>query len=204
MSVGEAYQVASAPGTRHNINMNSLAAHVLIASPALVDPNFRRTVVLLVKHDEDGALGLILNRPAPLPFHDVWEKLSQEPCPIQAPLFVGGPCGGPLMALHQEADLSQIEPLHGLHFTAEIAHIREMISRFEPTMKLFGGYAGWGPQQLEGEIETGGWLVLPATTDMVFGPHDELWETLYKQLYQQTRLSDWLHIKNIPPDPSLN
>jgi len=184
--------------------MNSLAGQFLIASPSLQDPNFRRSVVLLLKHDTDGALGLVLNRQAPLPFHAVWEKLSNEPCPVEAPLFIGGPCGGPLMALHEEHDLGDLQSPDGVFFTAEIQQIRSLLTREESHYRLFGGYSGWGPGQLEKEIETGGWLLVPADSQSIFGPHEELWEKLMLRMREAHRLSDLLHIKHVPPEPWMN
>lgn len=184
--------------------MNSLAGQFLIAAPSLLDPNFRRTVVLLLKHDSDGALGLVINRQAPMPFNVVWEKLSQEPCPVEAPLFIGGPCGGPLMALHNENDLGELQPSEGVFFTAEIQQIRDLFAREAASYRLFGGYSGWGPGQLEQEIESGGWLLVPADAELIFGPSEELWEKLMLRLRETHRLSDLLHIKHVPPEPWMN
>ncbi len=184
--------------------MNSLAGQFLIAAPSLQDPNFRRSVVLILKHDSDGALGLVLNRLAPLPFHAVWQKLSTEPCPVEAPLYIGGPCGGPLMALHDTYEFGDLQVPDGVYFTAEIQRIRELVAREESTYRLFGGYSGWGPEQLDNEINAGGWLLAPAESALIFGPHEELWEKLMLRLRDTNRLSDLLNIKHIPPEPWMN
>jgi putative transcriptional regulator len=184
--------------------MNSLAGQFLIAAPSLQDPNFRRAVVLILKHDADGALGLVLNRLAPLPFQTVWQKLSSEPCPVEAPLFIGGPCGGPLMALHDKDDLGDLQVPEGVFFTAELRRIRELLTREESSYRLFGGYSGWGPEQLDNEIEAGGWLLAPAEPELIFGPHENLWEQVMLRLRETNRLSDLLHIKHVPPEPWMN
>ncbi len=184
--------------------MNSLAGQFLIAAPQLHDPNFRRAVVLLLKHDEDGALGLVLNRLAPVPFPAVWEKLSPDPCPVEAPLYIGGPCGGPLMALHNKYDLSDLQAIEGVFFTADMQQIRELLARETDNYRLFGGYSGWGPEQLEKEIATGGWHLVPADAELIFGPTEELWEQLMLRMREAHRLSDLLHIKHVPPEPWLN
>jgi len=184
--------------------MDSLVGQFLIAVPQLADPNFRQSVVLVVRHDDDGALGLIVNRPAPLPFHKVWEKISSEPCPIEAPLFVGGPCGGPLMALHSEPMQSEIGILPGIHFTADIQQIRSLLEHAADPVRLFGGYAGWGPGQLEGELAAGGWYAVDASEEQLFGPPDELWDELLHTVRGSSSLADWLGIKQVPPQPWMN
>ncbi len=74
------------------------------------------------------------------------------------------------------------------------------MSREEIHYRLFGGYSGWGPGQLEKEIETGGWLLVPADSQLIFGPHEELWEKLMLRMREAHRLSDLLHIKHVPPE----
>jgi putative transcriptional regulator len=187
-----------------NKDMKSLAGHFLIADPRLADPNFRQSVVLIVRHDAEGALGLVVNRPAPLPFHKVWEQLCKEPCPTEVELFVGGPCGGPLMALHASSELGEIDVTEELHFTADIQHIRSLLEESVQPLRLFGGYSGWGPGQLESEMDAGGWLVVPADMEHIFGPPDELWISLMQELKKSPSLSEVLKIKNIPPEPWMN
>jgi putative transcriptional regulator len=184
--------------------MESLTGYFLIADPQLADPNFRQSVVLIVRHDEEGALGLIVNRPAPLPFHKVWEQLTKEPCPTEVELFVGGPCGGPLMALHAKSELGEIDVSSHLHFTADIQHIRALLEDGDGPLRLFGGYSGWGPNQLETELAAGGWIIVPAAEDQLFGPPDELWIGLLRKLKKAPGIAEWLEIKNIPPEPWMN
>ncbi|MGC4005019.1 MAG: YqgE/AlgH family protein [Pirellulales bacterium] len=148
--------------------MPTLAGSVLIAAPELIDPNFARSVVLLVKHDEDGALGLILNRPAPIPFPQVWAKISDDPCPLDADLFVGGPCGGPLMALHDVFELGDLQAPAGVFFTADLNNIRGLIDKPDAQVRIFGGYSGWNEGQLERELADGGWLVRTIDKETVF------------------------------------
>src|SRR5205814_2997514 len=83
--------------------MKSLQGQLLIASPKLFDPNFFRSVVLLVQHTENGALGLILNHPLEMTIANAWEQVSEMPCEATGVLHQGGPCDGPLMVLHTEA-----------------------------------------------------------------------------------------------------
>ena len=81
--------------------MNSYFGHFLAAVPDLADSNFYRSVVLMFHHDEEGASGIIINRPSPVELSEVWNKVSEVPCNVHQQLYVGGPVEGPLMALHR-------------------------------------------------------------------------------------------------------
>ena len=99
--------------------MPLLQGFLLVAAPALVDPNFRQTVVLIVRHsDEEGALGLVLNRRTSTTVAELWQRMGQETTANDSPLSLGGPCEGPLMALHTEKSAAEFEILPGLYFTA--------------------------------------------------------------------------------------
>ena len=156
--------------------MTSLAGSFLVASPMLEDPNFARAVVLLLQHGPDGAFGLVVNRPAHI-----------EGVPL--PLFAGGPCPveGVLM-VHGHAEWAQPAPdqpkaqiAPGI-FVGD-ASCLSRISDAQPgqplRFRIFRGYAGWGPEQLEGELEAGAWRVVPASGQLLFGtPPEELWGRL--------------------------
>ena len=184
--------------------MKSLASHLLIASSALLDPNFAQTVVLMVQHDSNGALGLILNRPTSLSLKEAWDQVSDTECERTDPLYVGGPCEGVLMALHPCADAAGIEVLPGLYFSTETEHIEKLLTRTkEPQMRFFVGYAGWTAGQLEAEFETGSWQIAIATIDRVFAPAEILW----RQIKRETALMaivGKVDPKIIPIDPSYN
>ena len=190
--------------------MASLKGQLLIASPRLMDPNFVRTVVLMVQHGEEGALGLILNRPLQATVRDVCEKVLETSCEIDSPLYQGGPCEGPLMVLHTHGEEDEPEVLPGLHFTAERGKIEKLLAGGWESAegggplgdglyaKFFVGYAGWGAGQLESEMETGSWLTAPAEVLHVFDPSEKLW----------SKLTTWLTVgidpDRIPDDPSVN
>ena len=182
----------------------SLQGQLLVASPKLADPNFARSVILMVQHGDEGALGLILNRPLDTAVKAVWAQVSETPCDYDGLLHQGGPCEGPLMLVHGDQNLSQIEVLDGVHFSTDKESIQELVARNDSPMKFFVGYAGWAPGQLEGELEEGAWLTAPATTHHVFeGVGGEQWNALVKQISLATTYP-WLDPKLIPPDPSYN
>jgi len=183
--------------------MNSLQGHLLVASTSLLDPNFRRAVVLIVRHNEDGAVGLILNRRTTATIEEVWDKVSQSPCQRADNVYLGGPCQGPLMAVHVRAAEDDIEILEGVYFTSEPEELERIVVEPELKSKFFFGYAGWGHGQLEAELNQGAWLTLPATVEHVFGNQQGVWEKLLKQGTGRS-LAALLNIKHVPTDPSLN
>ncbi len=183
--------------------MRSLKGHLLIAAPSLADPNFRRTVVLMIQHDENGAFGLILNRPASISIEHVWEQVSETPCEIEGTLRQGGPVEGPLMAVHDNAALSEIEVIPGVYFCVGADSMRTLVGAKNQTGQFFIGHAGWGLEQLEDEISEGAWYTHPATPEDVFGDESELWKRSLKAS-GRARLENSLNLKDMPDDPSMN
>jgi putative transcriptional regulator len=184
-------------------SMSSLQGHLLVASPKLGDPNFFRTVVLLVRHNDEGALGLILNRPSNTHLREVWSNVSETPCETEALILHGGPCAGPLMALHTEEFLSESEVLPNLYFAAGKDKLEHLALKPSESARFYAGYAGWTSGQLDAEINEGAWFSTPATIDQAFCPDDDLWEQLLQQLTSTTRIAG-IKVKHEPPDPSLN
>ena len=176
---------------------------MLLAAPRLLDPNFRRTVVLLIQHSDEGALGLVLNRPTKARINEVWSQVSDTPCSSDALLHLGGPVEGPLMALHHSQDLADAQIVSGVYFTPEPAKIQQLVGSDEIPARLFVGYAGWGAGQLENELREGSWFTCRATSEFVFDQFDDLWETVFKQLGKNSPLSA-LNIRHVPPDPRMN
>jgi putative transcriptional regulator len=183
--------------------MNSLQGHFLIASPHLPDPNFFRTVVLMVQHTEEGSLGLVLNRPASAKLRAIWEKAVGEPCPSDEAVYVGGPLNGPLMAVHALDECGENEILAGVYFSTHRDQIRSVVAQLEQPYRIFSGYSGWGAGQLEGELAAGGWLTLPATREQIFAAADELWRSVTREVGEEILFSA-LDVKHVPDDPRMN
>ena len=161
----------------------SLEGYCLISETELVDPNFHRTVVLLVNHNEEGAFGLVVNRPAEISLGDIVTEFEDEPLG-RLEAYVGGPVEQHyLFTLHTglpESAQSQyaLHPAEGIVFEP-VFHAMEGYLRNEwntldpqqqPRINFYLGYAGWGPGQLEAEIAQKAWLVIPATQEIVFHP----------------------------------
>ena len=183
--------------------MKSFKGHFLIAATALEDPNFNRTVVLMVQHDSEGALGLVLNRPLEMTLRELWEQLSTEPCNIDQPLHQGGPCDGPLMALHAHAEAAEMTLMPGVHFSDESESIQWLVAHGSSPLRFFAGYSGWSPGQLEDELKQGAWLTTPADASTLFAPPDKLWPLLQLALSPASTLLG-MNPMNLPDDPSMN
>src|SRR5947209_6040985 len=181
--------------------MAGLAGKLLIASPRLADPNFQRTIVLLVRdNDEEGTLGLILNRPLNVTVKEACEEALETICLVDGPLHEGGPCEGPLMVLHADETVGQWQVAPGVHFTTDKDGVEEILTSGRERVKCFAGYAGWGKGQLAGEIEEGAWLSYPATAELVFDEISHDWSKLLTHMTYGKELP----IERIPDDPSVN
>ena len=178
------------------------AGQLLIASPHLGDQNFRQTVVLLIESSDEGTLGLILNRDSDRPITELWEAVFQHGCSSRQTLRVGGPVFGPLMALHTQRSLAELEVFPGLYFSTDKNHLEVLVEENLEPYNLFVGNAGWGRQQLAGEIDQGAWLLLPATRELVFSDPTDLWKQTL-QLAGSRILSDILQ-RPLPDDPVAN
>lgn len=180
------------------------AGMLLVATPALLDPNFADTVVLLLDVDDDGALGVVLNRPSGVPVSEVlagWGELVAEP----EVFFQGGPVSteGALAVgtLRAEDDVPVgFRAVEGRLGLVDLDTPLELLEGSLEGLRIFAGYAGWGAEQLLGEIEEGSWYVVPAQPLDVFGmdPSD-LWRDVLRR--QPGELA-WHSTR--PFDPDLN
>ncbi|HEY6563412.1 MAG TPA: YqgE/AlgH family protein [Pirellulaceae bacterium] len=184
--------------------MESLKGCFLIASRHLADPNFARTVVLLLDHSPSGAIGLVLNRPTSKHVHDISQMIELEFCENDCAISMGGPVQGPLMCLHAHPAHSDAEIVEGVHLATQRDTIHAILRDHVSPLKVFAGYSGWGAGQLEREIEAGGWFVLAASSELVFTDGvDEMWALALHQsgreFYRET-----LGLTDFPDDASLN
>jgi len=152
--------------------MKSLAGSFLVARPVLQDPSFRRAVVLLLQHGTEGAFGLVVNR-----------QVEAKGLPF--PVYRGGPCESPgLFMLHGHAHWREDddgEVADGIFVgDAECAQrVSNQPEEDERRFRMFTGYAGWGPHQLENELAAGAWAVVRANGEVLFDtPIDDLWANL--------------------------
>jgi putative transcriptional regulator len=168
----------------------SLAPGFLVAMPQLADPNFRRTVVLLVAHGEEGTLGFVVNRTLPATVTEVLEGLDIAwGGHREAAVHYGGPVlpqGGwvlfaPPPDLPTPEDCQEILP--GLHVSPSLSVLRGLAGSPPERFRLLLGHAGWGGGQLESELVEGSWLLVPATPELIFDvPAEDMWETAIRSL----------------------
>ena len=179
--------------------MDSLAGKLLISSPSLVDPNFRRTVILMTHHDEEGAVGLVLSRPSELRIAEAVPDLGDLPYADEV-VYFGGPVQPEAVVVLVELDepREDAEPIVG-----RVAYMPPGVEIWElgvARARVFAGYSGWGPGQLESELEEPSWIVAHADPEDVFAADpDELWRTVLQRKGGMYSL-----IATMPYDPSRN
>ena len=184
--------------------MTSLKGHLLIAGPDLLAPMFARSVVLLLDHDESGAMGVILNVPTGTSMTQLAGKLFEDGFAWDKPLHLGGPVAGPLIVLHEIERLADREVVPGVYATLDAVKAQEVASRkVEPSLVL-ANHAAWGPGQLESEIASGGWDTLPATAEDVFHrAGGDIWKVTSNRSHAR-KLATMLRLRGMPTDPGRN
>lgn len=167
--------------------MSSLAPCLLVASPLLLDPNFLHTVVLLVEHDENGAMGIVLNRALPLTLDKICaESHLIYSGPDEDTAWRGGPVDPQRGIILVRGGLPAEEDTV-LNFTDFVSFRKELLESLlvepESMYRLYLGYAGWGPGQLELEMEQGAWVTLPLTAEWLFSTDPKgLWQKAIQSL----------------------
>ena len=181
--------------------MESLHGNLLIASPAIFDPNFRRTVVLLTAHTDEGAIGLILNRRSETTVEEAVPRLTPLAGPDE-PIFAGGPvnpAGVSMLAEFDDPADAGVEVFGDIGFVA----LDESLEGEPPPFRrrrVFAGVASWGAAQLESELESEDWILEPARNDDVFSDDPEtLWEHVLER-----KGGSYAVVARMPFDPSLN
>jgi putative transcriptional regulator len=194
---------------RDHVGMTAVHSHtgrLLVATPVLTDPNFARAVVLLLDHDEQGALGVVLNRPTSVEVSDVldgWAELAGSPRVV----FQGGPVGldSALAVAVVPGEPGPQEPLgwrrvHGAIGLVDLEAPPQVLAGELGALRVFAGYAGWTPGQLEREIAEGAWCLVDAEPGDISCPDPErLWRAV---LRRQTGALAML--ATYPEDPTLN
>jgi putative transcriptional regulator len=179
---------------------DSLRGKLLIASPALVDPNFARAVVLITEHNDEGAMGVVLNRPSETAVEDVASELSD--LAVDEPVFIGGPVQP--QALVVLAEFNDPEAAAWI-VAADVGFVSaeteyDDLARAIRRGRVYAGYSGWGAGQLDGELAEDAWIVEPPMPAELF-PDDPLalWQDVLARKGGQFAL-----IARMPDDPSLN
>jgi putative transcriptional regulator len=179
-----------------------LKGKLLIASPVIADPNFARTVILVTEHGPEGAMGLVLNRRAESTVEQVVPDLDWIAEPGDR-VHVGGPVAATsviVLAEFEDPGEAALIIDGDLGFVPASADDRDALVAALRRRRVFAGHAGWGPGQLEAELEEDSWIVGPALPDDVFADEpEELWATALRRKGKEYAL-----LATMPPDPSLN
>jgi putative transcriptional regulator len=180
--------------------VESLRGHLLIAGPGLLDPNFWRTVVLVGEHSDEGALGVVLNRSSETPVEEALPELALLADDLGA-VHVGGPVQPSAVVVLADfvdpdvADALVVDSVGFLPSEVEPEALGEL-----RRARVYAGYAGWGPGQLDGELEEGSWIVEPALPEDVFTADPEgLWSEVLRR-----KGGPFAVLAAMPPDPALN
>jgi putative transcriptional regulator len=190
----------------HSDDGGDLIGRLLVASPQLGDPNFERTVVLVLDHGPDGALGVVLNRPTGLPVDeilDAWSDQAQAAPP--GVVFRGGPVSpdaviGLARTEAEDTDASQWRLVLDGVGTVDLAVAPDEQPVAVAGVRMFAGYAGWSPDQLEDELAEGAWIVLDALAVDIFTVEaDSLWHDVLQRQGGKLAL-----LAAYPPHPSVN
>ena len=183
--------------------MESLRGRLLVASPKIMDPNFRRTVVLMAEHGEEGAMGLVLNRPAETTVAEAVPDLDWLAAEDGDGVWLGGPVEpGSVMVLAEFDDPGQAALLleDDLGFVPADVAEREGFADAVRRTRIFAGHAGWGPGQLEAELEEDSWIIEPSRRTDVFTTDPEaLWSAVLRR-----KGREYVLLATMPEDPSLN
>jgi putative transcriptional regulator len=179
----------------------SLVGQLLLASPSLRDPNFERSVVLIGVHGDEGAMGVVLNRPSEVTVGEAAPQL-EETVDESERVFVGGPVQPSsivFLAEFLDPEPAGVLVLGRIGFPAPDAELDEL-SRVTGRVRVFAGFAGWGEGQLESEIADGDWIAHAALPEDVFTElPEQLWSSVLTRMGGSYAL-----IARMPTDPSVN
>ena len=211
--------------------MESITGKALVASPYLTEQSFLRSVVYILRHDDEGAFGLILNRPTSMRVGELLELYlghsieNTEPICHGGPeypggpeyhgspeyhggrVYHGGPVEGPLLALHDRVGGGSEEfdfcSHLGLHIATDQTTLVDLWQKRDCRFRTFNGYSGWGAGQLESELKAGGWLVWDAPPEAVFADPEPMWKQAVQQIGRDI-LGVQIDASRIPIDPAVN
>ena len=183
-------------------NLKPSKGRILISEPFLIDYYFKRSVVLLAEHNDEGSFGLIINKPVDMHLSDVLQDFPE----FNAPIYLGGPVKTEnLYFIHTKGKLIEesMKILDGLYWGGDIEHVKELITIGKLTpedIKFFVGYSGWVAKQLDGELSKNSWLVSNIKAQQVMNFNSEkMWDDVIKKLGR-----DYAYWTNFPSDPALN
>ena len=184
-----------------NENMAPRQGRILISEPLLNDSYFKRSVVFLTEHSENGSVGFVLNKPIDLTIQDVIKDFPE----FDTQLYVGGPVGKDTVHyIHTLGELlpNSVHVKDNIYWGGDFERLKELISEGmvdRSQIRFFLGYSGWSPQQLEGEIENNAWLISEVQGKWIMLPDENMWKEVLNSLGNRYKI--WT---NCPENPALN
>ena len=188
--------------SRPDKNSKPAKGQVLLAEPFLNDPYFKRTVIFLCEHNDDGSFGFVLNNYINIDLEQIMENMPS----FQGRISIGGPVrNSNLYYLHTlgEKISESVEIIPGVFMGGNFDILKKMLFTGDvkkDEVRFFVGYSGWSPEQLENEIQSKSWFVADASKDLLMNSeNNDLWKTIMKSMGRKGQI-----IANLPEDPSLN
>ncbi len=198
--------------------MEFLAGNLLVASSTVSDPVYAHGVCLVVHHQDDSIIGVMLNRPlqpdpAALlkllgkspPSSERFAKKTSEP-PLASPLgavHFGGPLSGPVVAIHQISQYAEAETGQGIYVAAQKHNLESLVLQQPSPYRLIVGHLGWKTEQLQSELDAGVWHMLPATAEVVFSGAEEMWPGLIRRATTRS-MARWIGMADVIGSGELN
>ncbi|MEO2053847.1 MAG: YqgE/AlgH family protein [Nitrospira sp.] len=184
-------------------NTNLLRGVFIVADPRIIDPNFSRTVVLLIHNEEDGSTGLIINRPTSASLSEQFPAIKEHLTPSDR-VFKGGPVLPKTLTLlfqTKTPPAGMIPVLNNTYVSREMRLMADlpMSTILDRRFRVFSGYAGWGPGQLQAEIVRGDWRVVRTGADIIFeGSADIIWEEMFGRSQERSVQNNSLNFRGEP------
>lgn len=184
-------------------SISPAAGRLLISEPFMLDPNFKRSVILITEYSEAGAMGFVLNHPSEMLLGDIIPEIAYS----ELPLFKGGPVGNnTLHFIHRCPDKIEggIEIWDGVYWGGDFEQVKELVNNYQlndTEIRFFVGYSGWTAGQLEDELDADTWIVANKFNPNILFNHNE--ETLWKEVVVSLG-NRYAHIANFPENPALN
>ena len=163
----------------------SLEGHLLVAAPAWESKLFNRSVCLVVHHSPEGAVGVFLNRCVDFDTGVLWQQLTGSGALSKhAAIHFGGPQSGPVVAVHNRADLAEYTSGEGVYFAAQLPHLQQLLKLSDNAaeLKIIVGQADWPAGELDEQFRAGHWLPLPVLPKLVFADGSRMWAQAIREV----------------------
>jgi putative transcriptional regulator len=172
--------------TNHADERFSLAGCVLVASPAISDGLFGRSVCIVIEHSEKHAVGIVLNKRLEIDANSLAQLFMHGlEKPLAGHINFGGPQSGPILAIHEDKDLAEGGNNLGIYLSVQVDHLKQLAQSSQRRFRLFAGHAVWGATELDHQVIAGNWHVLPAVPELIFDDESQMWPKAIRTVANQ-------------------